>query len=54
MPKSRRGKTFIKENTGSATKINLDGQWEHDFVDDKTPSGHTPTYDTKLRPNRKK
>lgn len=32
-----KGDTFIKEKTGSATMINLDGEWEHDFVDDNTP-----------------
>lgn len=29
------GKAFVKEPTGSATQINLDGQWEHDFYDHK-------------------
>jgi len=24
-----------KHRTGSATMINLDGQWEHNFTDDK-------------------
>lgn len=27
------GKKFVHEPTGSATHINLDGQWEHDFYD---------------------
>lgn len=28
-----RGDAFVKEPTGSATKINLDGQWNQDFTD---------------------
>lgn len=39
MDKHPRGDTFVREKTGSATKINLDGQWERDFVDDETPAG---------------
>jgi hypothetical protein len=54
MVKFRKGNTFIKEKTGSATKINLDGQWEHDFVDDNTPSGHTPTADKTVKDKLKK
>ncbi|AEG60476.1 hypothetical protein [Desulforamulus ruminis] len=27
------GKKFIYEPTGSATHINTDGRWEHDFYD---------------------
>ncbi|KAF1084672.1 hypothetical protein SPSYN_02451 [Sporotomaculum syntrophicum] len=27
------GNTFVVEPTGSATQVNLDGQWEHDFTD---------------------
>ncbi|WP_347491008.1 hypothetical protein [Desulfoscipio sp. XC116] len=27
------GATFVEESTGSATMINLDGQWDHDFTD---------------------
>lgn len=36
------GDTFIREKTGSATMINLDGQWEHDFTDDPTPTDARP------------
>ncbi|WP_207712561.1 hypothetical protein [Desulfofundulus sp. TPOSR] len=32
-----KGDAFIPEATGSATMVNLDGQWEHNFVDDPTP-----------------
>lgn len=34
MAKHDKGDTFVHEKTGSATMINLDGQWEHNFVDD--------------------
>ncbi|HHW43682.1 hypothetical protein GFC01_14090 [Desulfofundulus thermobenzoicus] len=34
-----RGDAFVFEATGSATMVNLDGQWEHDFTDDTTPPG---------------
>ena len=27
------GKKFVHEPTGSATHINTDGRWEHDFYD---------------------
>ncbi|MDD4239048.1 MAG: LAS seventeen-binding protein 3 [Desulfotomaculaceae bacterium] len=54
MAKFRKGNTFIKEKTGSATKINLEGQWEHDFVDDNTPSGRTPTGDNEVASKLKK
>lgn len=27
------GDTFVVEPIGSATKVNLDGQWEHDYHD---------------------
>ncbi|MEW6066561.1 LAS seventeen-binding protein 3 [Desulforamulus profundi] len=27
------GKKFVYEPTGSATHINTDGKWEHDFYD---------------------
>ncbi len=27
------GDNFVRERTGSATMINLDGKWEHDFTD---------------------
>lgn len=33
------GDAFVEEPTGSAPMINLDGQWEHDFVDDPSPAG---------------
>lgn len=36
------GDAFVREKTGSATMINLDGQWEHDFTDDDTPAGAQP------------
>ncbi|MGI5942750.1 MAG: hypothetical protein ACOX86_10970 [Pelotomaculaceae bacterium] len=39
MAKDNKGKAFVREKTGSASLINLDGQWEHDFVDDPTPAG---------------
>ncbi|MCF8010063.1 MAG: hypothetical protein K9L17_04745 [Clostridiales bacterium] len=32
-----RGLHFIKQKTGSATQVNLDGRAEHNFVDDKEP-----------------
>lgn len=54
MAKFRKGNSFINEKTGSATKINLDGQWEHDFVDDNTPSGRTPTAVDEARAKPKK
>lgn len=34
MVKHSKGDAFVHEKTGSATMINLDGQWEHNFVDD--------------------
>ncbi|SFR06425.1 hypothetical protein [Desulfoscipio geothermicus] len=30
-----RGRAFVKEPTGSAPLINLDGEWQHDFADHK-------------------
>ncbi|WP_169738560.1 hypothetical protein [Desulfofalx alkaliphila] len=33
-----KGRAFVDEKTGSATMINVDGEWEHDFVDDNTPA----------------
>lgn len=54
MAKFRKGKSFINEKTGSATKINLDGQWEHDFVDDNTPSERTPTAVNEAKTKTKK
>jgi len=33
------GDNFVNEPTGSATLINLDGQWEHDFDDHKEKAG---------------
>ncbi len=32
------GDAFIGEHTGSATLINVDGNWEHDFYDESTPA----------------
>lgn len=29
------GDAFLEEPVGSAELINLDGQWEHDFTNDK-------------------
>jgi len=29
------GDNFISEKTGSATMINVDRKWEHDFTDDQ-------------------
>ncbi len=29
------GDNFVRERTGSATMINLDDKWEHDFKDDQ-------------------
>lgn len=43
MAEFHKGNNFVNEKTGSAVKINLDGQWEHNFVDDNTPPGRTPT-----------
>jgi len=37
-----KGDDFVKEKIGSATSINLDGQWELRFYDDNTPAGNTP------------
>ena len=54
MVKIRKGNTFIEEKTGSATNINLDGQWEHDFVDDDTPPGRTPSSNNELKTKLKK
>lgn len=42
MAKHSKGDAFLHEKTGSATMINLDGKWEHDFVDDNTPAGGKP------------
>lgn len=39
MAKDNKGNAFVREKTGSASLINLDGQWEHDFVDDPSPAG---------------
>jgi len=54
MVKFRKGKNFISENTGSATKINLDGKWEFDFVDDNSPSRHDTTRRNMVKPKSKK
>lgn len=43
MAKFRKSNNFIKEKIGSATRINVDGQREHDFVDNNPPTGRTPT-----------
>jgi hypothetical protein len=37
--KDNKGSAFVREKTGSAPFINLDGQGEHDFADDPTPAG---------------
>lgn len=34
MAKLKKGNAFIKEKTGSATMLNLDGKSKHDFADD--------------------
>ena len=39
MRKDSKGDAFVREKTGSAPLINLDGQREQDFVDDNTPAG---------------
>lgn len=52
-PRHAQGDTFIREKTGSATMINLDGQWEHDFVDDNTPAGDRPSQDLTQKKNDK-
>ncbi|MFX4260679.1 hypothetical protein ACOBQJ_00615 [Pelotomaculum propionicicum] len=39
MDKFEKGGSFVREKTGSATMVNLDGEWEHDFVDDNTAAG---------------
>lgn len=53
MIKHSKGDAFMREKTGSATMINLDGQWEHNFVDDDTPAGDKPVVKTK-KPFKKK
>ena len=47
MIKRSKGDTFVREKTGSATMINLDGRWEHNFVDDDTPAGDKPVENTR-------
>jgi hypothetical protein len=54
LAKFHKGNTFINEKTGSATKINLDGRWEHDFVDDNTPPGQIPRADNKVKKKQMK
>jgi hypothetical protein len=54
LAKFLKGNTFIKEKTGSAMKINLDGRWEHDFVDDNTPPVNTPTEVKEEKPKLKR
>ena len=53
MGKPKKGDNFVHEKTGSATMINLDGKWKHDFADDNTPAGkkkkQTPTRPIKER-----
>lgn len=44
-PMPEKGNAFVREKTGSATMINLDGKWEHDFVDDETPAGDKPGHE---------
>lgn len=39
MDNFEKGSSFVREKTGSSTMINLDGEWEHDFVDDNTAAG---------------
>jgi hypothetical protein len=33
--KYERGEAFVKEPTGSAPLVNLDGKWQHNFTDHK-------------------
>lgn len=47
MDNFEKGSSFVREKTGSATKINLDGEWEHDFVDDNTAAGKSNKVKTK-------
>lgn len=57
MAKFEKGNSFVRENTGSATMVNLDGEWEHDFVDDNTAAGKIHKVDTtnnKLKTHDKK
>lgn len=49
MDNFEKGSSFVREKTGSATKINLDGEWEHDFVDDNTAAGTKNKVKTKKR-----
>lgn len=53
MDKYEKGGSFVREKTGSATMINLDGEWEHDFVDDDTPAGKKTRVNSKnqLKPH---
>ncbi len=46
MAKFEKGSSFVREKTGSATMVNLDGEWEHDFVDDNTAAGKINKVDT--------
>lgn len=48
-----KGDAFVQEKTGSAPAVNLDGQWEHDFVDDNTPAGKTPEGQKNYKKNRR-
>lgn len=47
MAKFEKGSSFVREKTGSATMVNLDGEWEHDFVDDNTAAGKKNKVNTK-------
>jgi hypothetical protein len=46
LAKFEKGSSFVREKTGSATMVNLDGEWEHDFVDDNTAAGKINKVDT--------
>lgn len=35
------GKKFVYEPTGSATHLNVDGEWEHDFYDTNQKKNHS-------------
>jgi len=45
--KRSKGDAFVREKTGSATMINLDGRWEHNSVDDNNPAGNKPVENTR-------
>lgn len=54
MNKRAKGDAFVREKTGSATMINLDGKWEHDFYDDPTLTGENPGDRPAGKENQKK